>query len=267
MNSFQTWPARQAGPEGQPVVVGLHGFMGSALDWRELEASLEGGYRCIFPDLPGHGQNQAGLSTRPLSLPTWASGLARTFDRLGVPPAHLVGYSLGGRLALHFARQYPERVRSLVLESASPGLSGRVERRLRRQEDDRRAEQIRLAGMEKFLEDWYRMPLFAALQRQPELLAALQHSRAGNDRQAMARVVAELSPGRQPGLWGKLSQVRMPVLLLAGELDGKYTALVRRMALELPGAEVAVAPGVGHNVHLEAPEWYARRVGQFLQAH
>jgi 2-succinyl-6-hydroxy-2,4-cyclohexadiene-1-carboxylate synthase len=241
--------------------------MGSALDWGELEASLGGGYCCIFPDLPGHGQNLAGLSTRPLSLSGWASGLARTLDQLGVPAAHLVGYSLGGRLALYFTRQYPERVRSLVLESASPGLSGRVERRLRRQEDDRRAEQIRQAGMEKFLEDWYRMPLFAALQRQPELLAALQRSRAGNDRQAMARVVAELSPGRQPNLWGKLSQVRVPVLLLAGELDVKYTALVRRMALELAGAEVALAPGVGHNIHLEALVWYARRVRQFLQAH
>jgi 2-succinyl-6-hydroxy-2,4-cyclohexadiene-1-carboxylate synthase len=245
----------------------LHGFLGSALDWRKLEASLGDGYRCIFPDLPGHGQNLAGLTDRPLSLPGWANGLARTLDRLGVSAAHLVGYSLGGRLALHFARQYPERVSSLVLESASPGLAGRVERRLRRQEDDHRAEQIRQVGMEKFLEDWYRMPLFAALQRQPALLAALQRSRAGNDRQAMARVVAELSPGRQPSLWGKLSQVRMPVLLLAGELDVKYTALVGRMALELPGAEVAVALGVGHNVHLEAPEWYARQIRQFLQAH
>ncbi len=258
------WPYLKIGHENNPPVVFLHGFLGNSADWDFLKDILARDYFCIFPDLPGHGQNKGGLSDDRLTFKRLGLGLANTLDELGISTAHLIGYSLGGRLAMYFALHFSKRVKSLVLESASPGLVGQNERRARRIEDDRRAAQIRSEGLERFLEDWYRMQLFASLQGRPELLRNLRSRRAQNDPQAMARVIAELSPGRQAPVWDELGDIQAPAMLLAGELDEKYMALVKRMAAVMPNSRLQIAPGVGHNVHIESPEWYIQTIRAFL---
>lgn len=255
------------GRKETPVIVFLHGFLGQGGDWLDIIAPFAGEYCCVLPDMPGHGRNTDIQYGRSISFAWLARGLHKILDSLGCNMrAHLVGYSLGGRLALYFAVHFPGRVQSLVLESASPGLSGRCERQERSQLDARWAAKLLQDGLDHFLDEWYAMPLFASLSSRSGLLDELKARRGQNDPYWMARVVEELSPGRQPALWGKLKCLNMPVLLLAGEQDVKYKALVQKMGQKILNVRIEMAPGVGHNIHLENPDWYTERLRAFWMA-
>ena len=261
---YTTWPCEITGSPANPPLVLLHGFLGAGADWRAVTERLQERYWCIAPDLPGHGRNRPALPERPLTLRGLAGELRRSLQALGAGPAHVLGYSLGGRLALHLALACPGQVRALLLESASPGLENRQARAERRALDDRRAAELRAQGMAAFLETWYAMPLFATLRRHPAALQSLVHGRETNDPAWMARILADLSPGRQPALWKRLPGLRLPVLWLAGELDPAYAANLGRAAGLLPEVRTALAPESGHNLHVEAPEWFYRQVSGFL---
>jgi 2-succinyl-6-hydroxy-2,4-cyclohexadiene-1-carboxylate synthase len=260
------WPYKTCGSKSSTPVVFLHGFLGEKGDWEFLEESFAAEYYCIFPDLPGHGENRQTLPAGRLTFRWLVRGLKRALAELDLTATHLVGYSMGGRAALYFTVYYPELVKTLTLESASPGLASKLARRDRRLLDEQRATDILTKGLESFIDEWYQMPLFASLQRNPTLVDRLKKRRNLNDPQAVARAVAELSPGNQPSLWGKLSAIQAPVLLLAGAFDDKYVAMMNQMTAEVSNARLQVAPGAGHNVHLEAPEWYIYSVRAFLDS-
>lgn len=239
-------------PEHPPLVF-LHGFLGRGKSWLEVARPLSGRFYCILPDLPGHGGNTGGDPSAPLNFDTLSGWLGRLLDDLNLPRIHLIGYSLGGRTALHFACHFPHRLLSLTLESASPGIVDESERARRRAEDDARAEEIMRGGMAAFVEKWYAMPLFASLGAHPRRLQHIQTAAAQNDPRWMARAISALSPGRQTPLWDYLPRLNMPTLLIAGEQDKKYVQNMHDMALRIPGAQAVIVPRAGHNTHAERP--------------
>ena len=228
----------------------LHGFLGTGDDWAQVCAALGWGLeRCFCPDLPGHGGEPLW---EPVSYEGWTRWLAAKLDERGWQQVALVGYSLGGRLALAFAARWPQRVARLVLVSAHPGLEDRAARAQRARQDDRRAARIRRQGLPAFLEAWYRLPLFD-LETRPALRQALIARRSRQQAEAMARVIAAMSPGRQPPLWDALAQLPLPVGYVAGERDAKYTAVAARVA-RWPHVTAYIIPQATHMVHLDAPE-------------
>lgn len=241
----------------KPALLFLHGFLGRGSDWREFAEPFAPTHLCLLPDLPGHGGNLSADFHARLSFDVLCDDLLRQLDTHGVERAILIGYSMGGRAALYFAVRYPQRVQALVVEGASPGLRDPQERAARSTEDYRRAEQIRTMGMDAFLEYWYALPLFSTLNNYPGKLAALKRIRRLNNPLWMAKVIYELSPGVQPHLWDSLSHLTMPVTLVSGALDAKYSALAQCLALQLPNARVALVPNAGHNAHLENPAAFA----------
>ena len=259
-----TWPVQAVGSPLHPAVVFLHGFMGNREDWHFLLPEFAENFYCILLDLPGHGQNQGNLPAEPLTFAWLSTSLEQVLNKLRLPAVHLVGYSMGGRLALYFTVYYPQRVKSLVLESASPGLANLAVREARLQEDKKRAERLKEIGMKRFLDEWYGMPLFNSLQKRPDILDELKLRRQDNDPYELARIIAELSPGQQPDLWGDLEDISIPVLLLAGEQDEKYSHLVQEMAKQIPQVWVSLASVGGHNLHLEVPDWYIQQLRDFL---
>jgi 2-succinyl-6-hydroxy-2,4-cyclohexadiene-1-carboxylate synthase len=251
-------------PQPPDAILFLHGFLGRGDQWDEIVAPLRDRWPVLTPDLPGHGANLHGDLNVPLTFDRLTDDILEILDTRNLRRVILVGYSLGGRLALHFACRFPQHVAALVLESSSPGIPEPTERARRLEEDRRRATIILQQGMNIFAERWYQQPLFASLQHHPDILMKLQHAAAQNDPRWMAKVIYDLSPGQQTPLWDCLPRLEVPTLLIAGEQDPKYTALMTQMTTRLPHARLVIAPEAGHNVHVEQAEWYRSLLLEYL---
>ena len=237
--------------------------MGSSADWREVAAAIGNRAFCIALDLPGHGDSLA-LTPEAYTMEGTARAVVRLLDDLEARRAVIVGYSMGGRLALYLALRYPERCAGLFLESASPGIESAGERAARRAADGDRTKRLESGDFEDFLGDWYRQPLFASLAKDEELLRRTIEARRRNDPLELARSLRGMGTGSQPSLWQELEGLAVPALAVAGQSDEKYAGISSRMASISPKVEPVVIPGVGHNAHDEAPAQYTALLGRFL---
>jgi len=244
------------GDSKNPPLVFLHGFLGSGRSWLPIAEFFAPKYFCVLFDLPGHGRNPTGNLNSPLSFEETSQWIQNELNALGLDEITLAGYSMGGRAALAFANRHPRRVRALILESAQPGIEAEEERARRRAEDAARAALILKNGMAAFVERWYESPLFASLHTRPTLKRALKKSAAENNPLWMAKVIQDLSPGKEPSLWKALPALHLPVLLMAGEKDEKYCAILENAQRALPNSQLNIIGAAGHNVHAEEPSAY-----------
>jgi 2-succinyl-6-hydroxy-2,4-cyclohexadiene-1-carboxylate synthase len=250
--------------QGVPLLL-LHGFTGSADNWAQLQRGLAAEARTIAVDLPGHGASSAPAKAARYGMAAIAADLLALLDHLQLAGAHLLGYSMGGRLALYLALRHPGRWRSLILESASPGLATAAEREARVRRDEALAAFIEAEGMAAFVARWEALPLFASQKRLPDDVQ--QRHRAGrlaNRPQGLAGSLRGMGTGVQPSLWAELRRLASPALLIAGAEDEKFVGIARRMTARLPQAKLAVVRDAGHTVHLERPQAYADLVRQWL---
>ena len=262
-----TTSGSEATRSGRAVL--LHGFTGSARSWDEegLVACFEPrGIDAIAIDLPGHGSRGGPRGRAGMSLETTLEEIDRALEpSVDGSPRHLIGYSMGGRLALHYAVHFPGRLDRLVLESSSPGLEGAVERARRRAADESLASRLESEGIEAFVDGWEALPLFASQGTLPdEARARLRAGRLANDPRSLAQALRTFGTGALPSLWNELPRVEAEVLLLVGELDWKFVEIAERMVTRLPRGEVTVVPGAGHTVHLEAHDRWCEVVTDFL---
>ena len=250
---------------GTPLVL-LHGFTGSAESWTSLIDRFAAEHTVVMVELPGHGRSTAPDDADRYALPRFAEDLLRVFDLLGLERAALLGYSLGGRAALHFALRHSRRVAALVLESASPGIADEDERAQRAAADAELADAIERDGIEAFVARWEALPLWAS-QRQlaEDVRMRLRAQRLGNHSRGLANSLRGAGAAAEASVVSRLDTLGMPTLLVAGALDTKYVALGEQMARAIPGARLVVVEGAGHAVHLERPEELARLVLEFLR--
>ena len=217
----------------------LHGFMQDGRAWDELVARLPAEWTYLRPAL-------AGLS----SLPAVAE--------LVPERSHLIGYSMGGRLALWLAAQNPDRVLSLTTIGAHAGLEP-AERVARAAADEALAERIEREGIEWFAGYWAAQPMFARLAGRADLDAMRRDQEAA----AAAAMLRGLGPAAVDPFWDRLAAITAPALFIAGAEDGRYPELARRLAAAVPHGRAEIVPGAGHAVHLENPDAVAR----LLKAH
>ncbi|MEM6647976.1 MAG: 2-succinyl-6-hydroxy-2,4-cyclohexadiene-1-carboxylate synthase [Bacteroidota bacterium] len=243
------------GTSAKPApTVWLHGFMGSGADWSDVTATLPGEHLAI--DLPGHGAN-IGLPDAAYTMAGATAQLLATLDAKGWDSVNLVGYSMGGRLALYIAVHHPERIRRLVLISASPGLKTEAERAARRAVDAERAEAI-AADFDAFLDQWYTLPVFDSL---PDDVAADQARRKrANDPHELAKSLRFMGTGSQPSLSPRLADVAMPTTLILGARDAKFIHIAQAMKAANDAFDLRVIAKAGHMVHIEQPQALIREV-------
>ena len=254
------------GPRGGAPVVLLHGFTGSRETWRELRGELSRSRRVVSIDLPGHGGTEAGADPESYSMRS-AGAMVMTLmvDRLGAHRFGLVGYSMGGRLALWLALAHPSRIEKLVLESASAGIADDDERAQRRQSDEELAAFVESQGVAAFVERWERNPLFDSLAvLDPAKRAELRRVRLRCSPEGLARSLRAMGAGAQPWLGDRLAALSVPTLLVAGALDAKFCGLARAMVCAIARARLEIIEGAGHLAHLERPAAFNRIVAQFL---
>jgi 2-succinyl-6-hydroxy-2,4-cyclohexadiene-1-carboxylate synthase len=250
--------------EGPPLLV-LHGFTGSSESMQDLAAGLRDSHRVVRLDLVGHGRSAAPRDPAAYTLERCVEQVAAVLDALSTGPVHLVGYSMGGRLALALCAWRPERVRSALLVGASAGIADPAARAARRRDDEALAARIEREGLERFVDHWMALPLFAGQLRLGA--AAWERARAqrlGNRAHGLAHSLRQMGSGAQPPLHDLLPGVAARVCLVAGAEDAKFVAVAHDLAQRLPRADVRLVPGAGHACHLEQPEAFLGVARRFL---
>lgn len=245
---------------GFPLVL-LHGFTGSVQAWDGIRAELAEHARLILVDLIGHGLSAAPPDTERYTLDWSARDLAALLDVLQIERTDVLGYSLGGRVALHFAAHWPHRVRRLILESASPGIEDPAERARRIQSDDALAERILRHGIPAFVAEWEAQSLLALAPHVGDGVRTRQHAlRLQNRPLGLANSLRGMGAGQQAPLWSRLPELSLPVQLVAGAHDSRYSAIGQRMRTLLPHAKLEVVDAAGHTVHLDQPRRFVELV-------
>lgn len=238
-----------------PAVVLLHGFTGDASTMATLAGPLAREARVVVPDLVGHGGSTSPPDDRSHSVDAMAGHVEVLADELGLGPVHLVGYSMGGRVALTLACRRPERLGSLTLIGASAGLDDPADRAARRTADEALAVDIEQAGLEAFVDRWMADPLFATQSRLgDDFLARARVQRLGNDPTALARSLRGGGTGAMTPLRAELAACPVPTRLVAGADDPKFAAIARELVDLMPDAEAVIVGSAGHAVHLEQPD-------------
>ncbi|MDH3889931.1 MAG: 2-succinyl-6-hydroxy-2,4-cyclohexadiene-1-carboxylate synthase [candidate division Zixibacteria bacterium] len=256
---------RRGDPRHQAVLL-LHGFMGSADDWDEeiTDPLVESGLQVLAVDLPGHGRTVVQGDKENYRMECVATAIVNLLQELGIESPHLLGYSMGGRLALYMAVRHSQHFRRIVLESASPGLEAKTVWYARVLADAELARRMHTQPMEPFLREWYAQPLFASMATRPERLERLIARRMENDLQGLQMSLQGMGTGAQVSLWSELPSVNLPILLIAGGNDSKFCVIGRQIETRCPFSSLEIVPGCGHNVHFERPREYAKLVREFL---
>ncbi len=255
-----TIATRPESPRADDRLVFLHGFTQTHHHWHRCASLIAARLRSpalAFVDLPGHG-----LSATDRTAIDQAAPLLTHLGGAGT----WIGYSMGARFALVAAAQSPPEIERLVVIGVNPGIEDATERLARRAADDALAVRIERIGVDAFLDEWLRGPLFASL---PEDAVDRAHRRA-NGIDGLASSLRSAGIGSQTPLWENLGEIEIPVLVLAGEADAKFTSIGARLAGELPNATFASIRGAGHAAHTEQPAatadaiagWIDRQTGQ-----
>lgn len=244
--------------DATPSITFLHGFLGTADDWRPIVDAPE----------------FAAMATHPIDLPVaddWQTGVRAVADSLA-DETILIGYSMGARLALGCALDAADRVklRGLILVSGSPGIED-SERVARREHDEAISQQLlglrEINARRDFLDQWYRQPVFADLV-EPEIAELVTH-RQGFDPQRQSRLIGSYTISKQPDYWPRLKELAMPFLFVAGERDEKYrniAARIERTRQDSSSRELAakVVADCGHNVHRQQPAALVQIIREFV---
>lgn len=239
---------------GKPVAVVLHGFSQHSQSMKEFAQFF--GPPVLAPDLPGHG-------LKPKLPATMEAAVATAVDTVRTSGCRvLIGYSLGGRVALRAALELGSELDLLVLVSATAGISDERQRFTRQQTDSALATKIRTDGLAAFNEAWAELPIFSGLQARS---AAWHETNRCVREQHIPAALAESLEGMGQGATPHVTDAELrsltPVtMMLAGSADLKYVKEAKRMASLVPNAVLDLHPTAGHALLGEDPGWVGRRV-------
>ncbi len=249
---------------GFPLLL-LHGFTGNSEGWKEFAPFWKDHSKTIALDIIGHGKSGSPPDIGHYQIEESAAVINSLLEKMEIGKIDVLGYSMGGRLALTFAVKYPEKVRTLILESASPGLRTEKERHERRIQDKKLSKRIRQEGIKNFIDYWENIPLFQSQKSLPEKIRArIRSQRLANSIDGLANSLNGMGTGAQPSWWDGLAHLEMPVLLITGELDQKFCRIAEEMSKILPNVHWKTAEGAGHAIHVEKPELFGTIVSGFL---
>ncbi|MFD1030319.1 2-succinyl-6-hydroxy-2,4-cyclohexadiene-1-carboxylate synthase [Metaplanococcus flavidus] len=247
----------------EQTLVFLHGFTGSTATWHNLVPHFAG-YKIVLIDLLGHGLTDSPKDQERYAVELQLRDLEMLFERMGLQNFSLAGYSMGGRVALAYACAFPDKLSALVLESASPGLETEPQQNDRKKSDGELAKDIVSEGIAAFVDRWEEVPLFKTQETLPtSVKMAVREERLAQNPIGLANSLIGMGTGAQDSYWQAIRQLDLPVLLLTGSLDEKFTAIAEEMVGIMPKA-VHREVLAGHALHVEKPAEFATIVVEYL---
>lgn len=247
-----------------PLVL-LHGFAGSASVWEILFDKLENLCPIIAIDLIGHGKTSAPDNPIFYSEESQISQLNKIFEELEIEKFILLGYSMGGRLALSYSLNNTNKIIGLILESSTAGIQNDDLRKERYENDLLISEKIRTENLIHFFKNWYSASLFNSLKNIPSKLDELILRKSKNNRTGLANSLIGFSTGKMKNYWSEIQKFQKPVLLICGNLDQKYYDINLKLNSLFPNSNLAVIKDSGHITHLEKPDEFVNLVNSFLR--
>ncbi|MGG0656585.1 2-succinyl-6-hydroxy-2,4-cyclohexadiene-1-carboxylate synthase [Rummeliibacillus pycnus] len=253
-------------PQAEKTLVFLHGFTGSTKTWDSVIQSFQDTYRIITIDLIGHGLTDAPFNVQRYSMEEQVEILHDFFKARKIPSFTLIGYSMGGRVAIAFTMKYVDMVEQLILESSSPGLPTSEERAARRKSDHLLADRIEKDGVESFTDHWENIPLFDSQKGLPApTKQAIRKERLEQREIGLANSLRGMGTGHQPSYWEELQSFTKPVLLITGELDRKFEEKASAMNKRFQCCKNVIVENVGHAIHVENPQTFATIIEEHLE--
>lgn len=236
----------------------LHGFTGTKGTFNQVASYLKKD-TILTLDLLGHGKTVSSAPLERYAIEEQCSDLVELLDQLAIQKVSLLGYSMGGRLALAFTLRYPERVERLVLESSSPGLKTAEEQENRKLHDQKLADKLVENGLPSFVNDWENLALFSSQKRLPAFVQEnIRQERLSQSVEGLAKSLLGMGTGSQPSYWNRLASINCPIFLLVGSFDTKFCQIANLMNLHLKNGEIIQFPETGHAIHLETPLAFAK---------
>ncbi|MER2059082.1 MAG: 2-succinyl-6-hydroxy-2,4-cyclohexadiene-1-carboxylate synthase [Niallia sp.] len=252
--------------EGEPLLL-LHGFTGDSGTWLPFIPVWKKNYKVITVDIVGHGKTDSPEDVADFSMKESMDHLKEIIDSLRISPVHLLGYSMGGRLALAYCIEYPETVKKLILESASPGLKTEEEQRQRRIQDEKLGDSILEQGIINFVDKWEKIPLFKSQERLDSTVKqTIRNQRLANNPIGLAYSLKGMGTGAQSSYWSQISKIKTDTLLLTGELDPKFNQIAEEMVKSNKKMRHLNVNDAGHAIHVEKPEIFGTIVMEFLRS-
>ena len=255
------------GNSQKKLIIFLHGFMGNCHEFDETIKVLADDFYCLTIDLPGHGKTQVFGGDECYTMANTAQALINLLDNLKIRQCFLVGYSMGGRLALYLNLHFPQRFYKVILESASPGLITEAERLERVKFDEQIGRKltrcVEKSDFRAFLLNWYNQPIFGYIKNHPEFEGMIEN-RLQNNPLELAKSLHFMGTGCQPSLWKKLEQNTNSLLLLVGEYDEKFILVNIKMAEISNFSVLRVISSSGHNIHFEKTLAFVQNLSKFL---
>jgi 2-succinyl-6-hydroxy-2,4-cyclohexadiene-1-carboxylate synthase len=247
------------------VIFFLHGFTGSLEDWRDIYPHLDERFNFIGIDLIGHGKSDPPADVNEYKTESLVSHINNILDHLKLKEVILLGYSIGGRVALNYAISYPQNIKCLILESTSAGIKNEKERSERIESDEDLASYIENNSIEKFAERWMNQDIFNTQRRFSDAkLKKIRRRIAQNSKTGLANTLRGFSTGKMAYLAESLNLIQSPVLLISGELDTKYSNGNSELKKKFSNAKHTVIKNAGHNTHLEESERFIQVINNYL---
>ena len=244
----------ERGEPTQPWLVFLHGFSGDHREWQSVGEAFPRANR-LYVDLPGHGGSS---SLRVDGFDGVAEMLKATLLSYNILNYWLVGYSLGGRIAMYYACCLrPEGLAGVIVEGANPGLTDASARQQRLHSDQLWAQRFATQPLADVFHDWYQQPVFSSLtEAQRDALVML---RQANDGGSLAAMLLATSLAVQDDLRPALRHTTSPFWYLCGERDHKFRAIAEELSLPC-----RIIRDAGHNAHRENPAGVVACLAQIL---
>lgn len=259
-----TFNYKTFGDETKRRLLLLHGFLGSTDDYTEMAEYLSIDNFVVLLDLPGHGKTKC-TDESDYKAENCSKQIISLLEEMNIEKTDLLGYSMGGRLALYLTVHHPNNFEKIIIESSSPGLKTEAEREERIKADRKLAERIEEKELSEFIDLWYSLPLFKTLDKKSERYKQMVQNRIKSSKDGLILSLKHFGTGAQPSLGENLSEIKQKLLLIVGEDDDKFKNIALEMQNQLADSELRIVKNAGHNVHFEKPDEYIKIVKEYLK--